>query len=276
MNNNNPLLVLTYHAIDDRSAVISVSPEKFRWQMRQLTALGMKGISLAQAFAHLEQTGCYPPDAAVLTFDDGYLSVLEHALPVMAEHDFSATVFLVTSMMGMNAVQARAAHPDFDRGLLDWDQAETLVRAGLEVGSHTVSHPDLRCVSPCALEQELEQSKTLLEQRLQLRVDALAYPYGHFNAEVLATTSRYYRRACTTRLGRCGRQSDPWQLNRVDTYYLQRPQRFLKLLEGRLEGWLQFRQHLRDLKNLAGRAAPKGPTTKATEARKPERKIDHL
>ena len=271
MNNNNPMLVLTYHAIDDRSAVISVSPEKFRWQMQQLTTLGMKGISLAQAFDHLEQTGCYPPDAVVLTFDDGYLSVLEHALPVMAEHDFSATVFLVTSMMGMNAVQARAAHPDFDRDLLDWDQAETLVRAGFEVGSHTVNHPDLRCVSPTELEQEIAHSKNLLEQRLQPRVDALAYPYGHFNAEVLATTSRYHRRACTTRLGRCGLQLDPWQLNRVDAYYLQRPQRFLKLLEGGLTGWLQFRQRLRDLKNVAGRAATKGSTTQATATRKPEK-----
>jgi len=271
VNYNNSLLVLTYHAIDDRSAVISVSPERFCWQMEQLAARGMKGISLAQAFDHLEQTGCYPPNAIVLTFDDGYLSVLEHALPVMTERGFSATVFLVTSMMGMNALQARAAHPDFSRGLLDWDQAETLVRAGFEVGSHTVSHPDLRCVSPTTLEQELEQSKTLLEQRLQPRVDALAYPYGHFNAEVLAAASRYYRRACTTRLGRSGRQSDPWQLNRVDAYYLQRPQRFLKLLEGGLAGWLQFRQHLRDLKNMAGRAAPKRPTAKVTAARKQEK-----
>jgi len=239
--------------------------------MEQLAARGMKGISLAQAFDHLEQTGCYPPDAVVLTFDDGYLSVLEHALPVMAERDFSATVFLVTGMMGMNALQAQATHPDFCRDLLDWDQAETLVRAGFEVGSHTVSHPDLRCVSPTAMEQELAQSKNLLEQRLQPQVDALAYPYGQFNAEVLATTSRYYRRACTTRLGRCGLQSDPWQLNRVDAYYLQRPQRFLKLLEGGLAGWLQFRQHLRDLKNVAGRAASKGPTTQATATRKLEK-----
>ena len=268
MINNKPLLVLTYHAIDNRSSVISVSPEQFRWQMEQLTARGIAGISLAQAFDHMEQNGRYPADAVVLTFDDGYLSVLKQALPVLTERGFSATVFLVTSMMGMNEVQARAAHPDFSRDLLRWDQAETLVRSGFEIGSHTVSHPDLRSVPPTALEQELAQSKTLLEQRLQPRVDKLAYPYGHFNAEVLATASRHYRHACTTRLGRCQQQSDPLQLNRVDAYYLRQPQRFLKLLDGRLESWLQFRQHLRDLKNLAGRAVPK--TTMTKDAPKPE------
>lgn len=270
MSNHKPLLVLTYHAIDNRSSVISLSPEQFRWQMEQLTVRGMTGISLGQAFDHLEQTGRYPPDAVALTFDDGYLSVLEDALPVMAERGFSATVFLVAGMMGMSALQARATHPDFSSDLLDWDQAEILVRAGFEVGSHTVNHPDLRCVSATGLEQELAQSRNLLEQRLQPRVDALAYPYGHFNAEVLATASRYYRHACTTRLGRCERQSDPLQINRVDAYYLQRPQRFLKLLDGRLEAWLQFRQHLRDLKNAAGRAAPKRLKTTATEIPKPE------
>ncbi len=257
MNNNKHLLVLTYHAIDDRPSVISVSPQQFRWQMEQLTARGIAGISLAQAFDHLEQTGHYPPDAVVLTFDDGYLSVLEHALPVMTERSFSATVFLVTNMMGMKTLQAKDTHPDFSRDLLKWDQAETLVKSGFEVGSHTVSHPDLRSVSPIELEQELAESKTLLEQRLQPRVDALAYPYGRFNADVLETTSRYYQLACTTRLGRCSQQSDPWRLNRVDAYYLQRAQRFLKLLDGGLEGWLQFRQYLRDLKNVAGLAGPK-------------------
>lgn len=257
MNDHNPLLILTYHAIDDRSAVISLSPGQFRWQMEQMSARGLAGISLGQAFDHLEQTGQFPRDAVVLTFDDGYLSVLEHALPVMREQGFSATVFLVTNMMGMNAQQAQDTHPDFSRDLLNWDQAETLVKSGFEVGSHTVSHSDLRCVSPTQLEQELAQSKTLLEQRLQPRVDALAYPYGNFNAEVLETTSRYYRYACTTHLGRCTRQSDPRQINRVDSFYLQRPQRFLRLLDGGLESWLQFRQRLRDLKNMARRAFTK-------------------
>ena len=252
MNSDGSLPVLTYHAIDQRSSVISLSPQLFRWQMEALAARGVAGISLAQAFEHLELTGHYPLNAIALTFDDGYLSVLEQALPVMAAQGFSATAFLVTGLVGMNASQAKAVHPDFDRDLLGWQQAEAWVRSGFDVGSHTLNHPDLTRLSPDALEQELGQSRELLEQRLQTRVDSLAYPYGHFDAAVRAAASRHYRRACTTRLGRCPAQPDPLQLHRVDAYYVQQPQRFLKLLDGGLAGWLQLRQFLRDVKRVAG------------------------
>lgn len=260
MNTDGALPVLTYHAIDSRPSVISLSPDLFRWQMEALAARGVAGISLARAFDHFERTGHYPPNSVVLTFDDGYLSVLEQALPVMAAQGFSATVFLVTSLMGMTGSQAKAVHPDFDRDLLGWRHAEAWVRSGFEVGSHTVNHADLTRLPPDALEQELGQSRELLERHLQPRVDALAYPYGHFNAAVRAAASRHYRRACTTRLGRCPAQPDLLQLRRVDAYYLQRPQRFLKLLDGGLAGWLLLRQFLRDVKWVAAKASPPSNT----------------
>lgn len=255
MSTEDVLHILTYHAIDWRPSVISLSPELFRWQMESLAARGVAGISLAQAFEHLELTGRYPSNAVVLTFDDGYLSVLEQALPVMAAQGFSATVFLVTSLVGMSASQAKAVHPDFDRDLLTWHQVEAWVRSGFDIGSHTLSHPDLTRLSPDALEQELGQSREILEQRLQTRVDALAYPYGYFDAAVCTAASRHYRRACTTRLGRCPVRPDLLQLQRVDMYYLQPPQRFLKLLDGGLAAWLQLRQFLRDVKRVAGKAS---------------------
>jgi peptidoglycan/xylan/chitin deacetylase (PgdA/CDA1 family) len=247
------LAVVTYHAIDYRPSVTSLSPEMFRWQMEALAARGFAGISLAQAFDHLQRTGRYPSNAVVLTFDDGYRSVLEHALPVMAVHGFSATAFLVTSLVGMRAAQAKAVHPEFDRDLLTWRQAEAWVRSGCEIGSHTLNHPDLTRLSRDALEEELGQSREILEQRLQTRVDALAYPYGYFNAAVITAAARHYRRACTTRLGRCPAQPDLLQLQRVDAYYLRRRQRLLQLLDGGGAGWLQLRQFLRDLKQVSGK-----------------------
>ena len=255
MNSDGSLPVLTYHAIDQRASVISLSPEVFCWQMESLAARGVAGISLAQAFEHFELTGHYPSNAIVLTFDDGYLSVFEQAMPIMTAQGFRATAFLVTSLVGMNASEAKAVHPDFDRDFFTWHQAEAWVRSGFDVGSHTLHHPDLTRLSPDALEQELGQSRELLEQRLQTRVDALAYPYGHFDAAVRAAASRHYRRACTTRLGRCPAQPDPLQLQRVDAYYVQQPRRFLQLLDGGLAGWLQLRQFLRDVKRVAAKAS---------------------
>lgn len=245
------LAVLTYHAIDDRAAVTSLPPELFRWQMETLAGQGLTGISLEQAFGHLDQTGRFPPNAVVLTFDDGYRSVLEEALPVMGAHGFSGTVFLVSSLVGMSAVQARAAQRDFDRDLLDWREAETLLQAGFEIGAHTVSHRDLTRLPGDALERELGQARAQLEQRLGTPVDSLAYPYGWQNARVRKAAARHYRRACTTRLGRCRPQADPLRIDRIDIYYLRPRRRFLQLVGGGLGGWLRLRQYLRDLKRLA-------------------------
>lgn len=245
------LAVLTYHAIDNRAAVTSLPPELFRWQMETLAGHGLTGISLAQAFDHLDRTGRFPPNAVVLTFDDGYRSIMEEALPAMAAQGFSGTVFLVSSLVGMTAAQARAAHRDFDRDLLDWREAETLLQAGFEIGAHTVSHPDLTRLPGDALERELGQARAQLEQRLQAPVASLAYPYGWQNAIVRNAAARHYRRACTTRLGRCRPQADPLRIDRIDTYYLRPRRRFLQLVGGGLAGWLRWRQHLRDLKRLA-------------------------
>jgi peptidoglycan/xylan/chitin deacetylase (PgdA/CDA1 family) len=136
------------------------------------------------------------------------------------------------------------------------------VRSGCEIGSHTLNHPNLTGLSADALEQELGQSRHLLEQRLQTLVDALAYPYGYFDAAVRTAASRHYRRACTTRLGRCPAPPDLLQLPRVDVYYLQQPQRFLQLLDGRLARWLQLRQFLRDVKRAVGHASDPFGSTK--------------
>jgi peptidoglycan/xylan/chitin deacetylase (PgdA/CDA1 family) len=85
------MLVLTWHAIDERPSVLSMPPGLFRLQVETLAGLGFRGISPAQAFDHLERAGAYPDRSVVLTFDDGFRSVHSEALPVLAAHGFSAT-----------------------------------------------------------------------------------------------------------------------------------------------------------------------------------------
>jgi peptidoglycan/xylan/chitin deacetylase (PgdA/CDA1 family) len=236
---------LTYHAVDDRPSVISVSPGGLRRQLQLLSERRLQGISLAEAFAHREATGTFPPNAVVLTFDDGYLGVLEHALPILSANGFTATVFLVSGLVGLKAAAARARNPDFDRELLGWSQAAELVQAGWEIGSHSVGHPDLTRLDPAACERELRDSKTELEQRLQQPVYSLAYPYGGVSPRVRALTARYYRFACTTRLALSEPIGDPLRIDRIDMYYMQDERRFGKLLDGGLHGWLFLRRLLR-------------------------------
>lgn len=245
------LLVLTWHAIDVLPSVISMPPAAFRGQMEALAQRGLRGVSLAQAFEQREREGRFPHDAVVLTFDDGYLSVMNEGLPVLATHGFTATVFLASGLVGLSAAEARRRNPDLDRDLLDWRQAADLLQAGWEIGSHTVSHPDLTRLAPAARERELADARSQLEQALQAPVESLAYPYGRLDAGVRDAAARHYRRACTTRLDRCGPATDPLRIDRIDMYYMQSARRFDKLLDGGLDHWLRARRALRALKRLA-------------------------
>lgn len=86
--------------------------------------------------------------------------------------------------------------------LATWDAAQALVRSGMEVGAHTLTHPHLTTLPPEAQAQEIEGSVELIERRLGVRPRGFAYPGGDYDArtlEVIAASSLEY--AVTTRAG---------------------------------------------------------------------------
>ena len=243
-------LILTYHAVDSRASVTSIPSALFQCQMESLAAQNLTGISLADAYDHLERTGNFPQNSVVLTFDDGYLGMMEEVLPVIRPLGFSATVFIVSGMVGMNAAQARSVNGDIDRDMLGWSQLEELVQSGFEIGSHTLRHPRLTQLPVTEVERELVESKLKLQQRLQVPVDSFAYPYGDLNQAVRNAASAHYSYGCTTRLGPNSMAIDPLQLKRVDAYFLTKPGVFLRVCDGGLEGYLYLRQYLREIKKF--------------------------
>lgn len=249
MKGSDRLLVLTWHAVDERDSVVSVSPALLRRQAQVLAERGFRGISLEQAFLERESAGAFPARTAVLTFDDGYRGVPEHALPAFAAQGFTATMFLASGLVGLSAREAAALNPDLDRDILDWAQAGELLGAGWEIGSHTVSHPNLARLDAIALERELNVSRSELEQRLQRPVRSLAYPYGRFNSRVRDAAARHYAYACTTRLAPY-EGPDPLRIDRIDMFYMRDTLRFGKLLDGKLDAWLRLRRSLRATRSL--------------------------
>ena len=92
-----------------------------------MAAQNLVGIGLSEAFDHLERTGSFPDNSIVLTFDDGYVSLLEEVLPITHALGFSATAFVISDLIGLNAEQARSVVDDIDRDLLDWSQIQELI-----------------------------------------------------------------------------------------------------------------------------------------------------
>src|SRR5690349_1670034 len=95
--NKRMLAILTYHSIDDSGSVVSIAPKTFVEQMRVLAESGFRGISLSEAMNYREAHGRWPEKCAVLTFDDGFANFYETAMPEIARHNFSATVFVISS-----------------------------------------------------------------------------------------------------------------------------------------------------------------------------------
>lgn len=125
-----------------------------------------------------------------------------------------------------------------ERQTMTWDEVRQLASAGMEIGSHSVSHPILSRQSPRDAERELCQSKEQLESELGMPILHFAYPNGQprdYSPEIVTMArAAGYRSACSMIPGLCGAHSSPFELERLSIrYHYQLPQ-FLLKLSGRL------------------------------------------
>jgi peptidoglycan/xylan/chitin deacetylase (PgdA/CDA1 family) len=181
------LLIICYHAVSDSfPASMSLPAGQLEAQVGSLVDRGYRPATFSDA-VRSDSNG---PTLSV-TFDDGYRSVSEAALPVLSRLGVPATVFVPTAFMGSRQPMT---WPGIDRWLstgherelvpMGWKELETLSNEGWEIGSHTRSHPRLTRVDDSQLKQELESSRGTLEERLDAPCTAIAYPYGDVDRRV--------------------------------------------------------------------------------------------
>jgi peptidoglycan/xylan/chitin deacetylase (PgdA/CDA1 family) len=171
--------VLMYHEIADTSATpdpFAVSPDVFADQLAYLRDAGFNTVT-AGALSGIvtDGAGDLPARPVVLTFDDGYGDFYTQALPLLRQHGFTATVFQTTGWVGKE---------DEAKRMLNWRELAEAEQAGIEVGAHTCTHPQLDQLPENLMREELYISKSLLEDNLGLKVPGLAYPYGYSSARV--------------------------------------------------------------------------------------------
>src|SRR5205823_4653504 len=141
-----------------------------------LVQKGFRTVSLHDLVESRRTRTPLPEGAVILTFDDGKSDALQVVLPSLRKRGMHATFFIITGLVGQP-------------GYLSWDGVRALAAAGMEIGSHTVSHPRFPDLSEQAVRDELVQSKSELEAHLGAPVEFFAWP---FNA-----CRRYLRKAVT-------------------------------------------------------------------------------
>jgi peptidoglycan/xylan/chitin deacetylase (PgdA/CDA1 family) len=206
------LRILLYHRVADDDDVLALAPRRFREQMEYLASEGYRVVDLIEALALLD-AGQPSAGTVGLTFDDGFADLAEHALPVLVEHGFRATVFVTTGV-----TDGRVSFPWYEHQprVLGWDEVVDLDRAGtLRFEAHTVSHPSLVAVDDAAANTEIRDSRLELASRLGRPVTAFAYPAGLFgDRERRLVADAGYSAAVSCEPGVNGPQSDRLALRR--------------------------------------------------------------
>ncbi len=232
--------ILTYHSLDTSGSVVSVAPEDFASQMACIAESGHRGIALREAVAHREAKGNWPSRSVVLTFDDGFRNFYDAAMPVLAQHGFTATVFIVSDYMGRRNDWEIPPAGLGSRDILTWPQAVELSANGIEIGSHTRTHPDLRRLSGTEAQQEIAGSRIEIEDHLGRQVQSFAYPFGETNPVSREYVKKEFQAACTTVLQRAN--GEPLHnLPRIDMYYMRTQRMLQRLLNGKLDRYLTVR-----------------------------------
>ncbi len=196
------LAILGYHKIGD--------PSPGGWQtwyyvpesvfVRQLFVLkdhGFHVIDAATLIRALEGSEDLPDRAALLTFDDGDRSLRQFALPCLTRFGFPGVAFVATRFIGDFNTFDDAEPPE---PICDWDELRELEKSGVSIQSHSVSHRALSQLDSREIEEELRESKRILERNLNKPVALFAYPYGDSGADQRQVSEQLrcagYRGAC--------------------------------------------------------------------------------
>jgi len=193
------VIIFCYHRLVDkvRYPGTEITPQDFEKQMQELKNRGITVISLQDLLAWKRGDKNIPPRCAVITFDDGWKSQYEVAWPIMKKFGYTFTMFLYTEGIAGGSLAGGQA--------ITWEQLADMRDNGIDIQAHSATHQDLREGHPVTITEpgakktrkrltgpEYEQwvqnevvgCKTLLEQRLGIRVNCFAVPYGFYNEHV--------------------------------------------------------------------------------------------
>jgi peptidoglycan/xylan/chitin deacetylase (PgdA/CDA1 family) len=227
--------VLMYHSVSDAPAAsaraLSVRPATFAAQLRYLRQHGFSGLTFGELCRRRRSGRPLPAHPIVLTFDDGYADLIEEALPILIEQGFPATVFVTTGWL-RDAARCAAGTPP--GRMLAWSQVAELSSAGVEIGAHSHSHPQLDQIREPRLRTELASSRRLLEDRIGHAVDSLAYPYGYSSKRVRAVARETgYVQAASVANAVAGSACDPFRVPRLTIRRTTSPAAFALIAQQR-------------------------------------------
>ena len=170
--------ILCYHKIapppkQARIKGLYLQPKLFLRQMSEITQAG-----LVSTFP--EGSAGFKKGTITITFDDGFVSNLVEAVPVMKKVGVQAINYLVADRLGQTSDWEAREGGEADP-LMDESQVREWLAAGHQIGAHTCTHPRLSQLSEAQAKEEISASRKKLEDRFGVLIEHFAYPYGDYN-----------------------------------------------------------------------------------------------
>jgi peptidoglycan/xylan/chitin deacetylase (PgdA/CDA1 family) len=202
---NSKAVILMYHYIrpapvrqyDPIGYNLSIPPALLEQHLQLYSRLGYKSARLTDMVRDKSDA-----KSLVLTFDDGYEDFYTTAWPLLKKYNWTATVFIITEKVGQP-------------GYLTWEQIKLLQHRGVEIGAHTLSHADLAMSSQQRQWQEINESKKVLEHKLNIPITTFCYPAGQYATGTFELVRKAgYFAAVTTKPGKLNSSVSPYKLPR--------------------------------------------------------------
>lgn len=185
-----------------------VKPRKFENQLKFLKKLDYD-------FVDSDYLDKESKKSILLTFDDAFKDFYKNALPILKKYKGKAIVFVPVNLVGT------FNHWDYEKlnvkkEIMDWNEIKDLVKEGIEIGSHTLTHPFLTKIPISQAKSEIEDSKKILEDKLGIEIKSFCYPYGDYNEKIKDLVIKAgYKYAFTTKEGSFKESKDLFEIKRI-------------------------------------------------------------
>ena len=192
VDQNAEVIVFGYHRFVNkvRRPDTEITPAAFEEQMKALKDRQIPVIAMQDFLAWKRGEKNIPPHAAIITFDDGWKSQYEVAWPILKKYGYPLTLFIYTEGIRPGKYSGGES--------MGWEQLGELRDAGVDIQAHSLTHQDLRkppydrftkkrlpqSEYESWLESEVAGSKQIIEQKLGVKVNCFAVPYGFYNEHV--------------------------------------------------------------------------------------------
>ena len=202
--------ILMYHAVhvmdpsEASNANLIVDPDLFEAQIKALSKAGYYFLTPEEAYKAFTENALPTKKVVWLTFDDGNEDFYTIAYPILKKYKSKATNNVITGFVKKG-----------NAGNLTVKQMKEMMAHGMSFQSHTVNHPDLSTTDKATQKVELTDSIDFLENKLNTKVNTIAYPSGRYNQTTLDLAKKTYKLGLTTNEGLASSKDGLLSLNRV-------------------------------------------------------------